>query len=163
MIFCAENNIAVFSHDFHNQFFTTQIAQFIPVLNRKHQNTFQSGLPDRQDFAAADMFSEKHAEIRCSHWAWLVLLRQVSQRKRGAGRQQQPVLFFIIFYRNQKFVRFRLCDFCNMSAGQCLIQFFSYVRDGDSVKCHSLYSFIIVQKHYNIISITCNPEGEIFL
>ena len=40
----AENNVTVFSHQFHDQCFLTQITHFIKVFNVKMNNTFHMGL-----------------------------------------------------------------------------------------------------------------------
>ena len=52
VIRCAENNIAVFSHQLHNQIFTAEIAEFIEMFYFKTYDSFQSRLADRYDFSA---------------------------------------------------------------------------------------------------------------
>ena len=44
VIRCAENNIAVFSHQLHNQIFTAEIAEFIEMFYFKTYDSFQSRL-----------------------------------------------------------------------------------------------------------------------
>ena len=57
IFFVTEDNIAVFSHDLHDQVFGTQITQFIQMLDRKTDDSFHTGLFYRDDLAASDMFS----------------------------------------------------------------------------------------------------------
>ena len=52
-----EDNVAVFSHDFHNQIFPAQIPHVIQMLNLETKDTFHGRLGDRYNSASADMLS----------------------------------------------------------------------------------------------------------
>ena len=52
-----ENDIAVFAHQFYNEYFLTDIPHFVEMFNMKMQDTFQSGLGDGENLTAIDMFA----------------------------------------------------------------------------------------------------------
>ena len=54
-VFLTENDIAVLSHDFHDQPLSAQIAHFIQMLQLKFQDTLQPRLGDGKDPGASDM------------------------------------------------------------------------------------------------------------
>ena len=86
IVFIAEDNIAVFSHNLHNQIFCAEIAQFVQVFYSKTNDSFHSRLGDGDDPPAANMLSQQHTEIRRSQRAVFVFVCQVSQRKAGVDR-----------------------------------------------------------------------------
>ena len=63
LIFIAENNIAVFSHQFQNQILAPQISHIVIVLDLKVDNPLQPGLPDPQDLSVSHMLAQQHTEI----------------------------------------------------------------------------------------------------
>ena len=63
LIFIAENNIAVFSHQFQNQILAPQISHIVIVLDLKVDNPLQLRLPDPQDLSVSHMLAQQHTEI----------------------------------------------------------------------------------------------------
>ena len=57
ILFVTEDNVAVFSHDLHNQIFGTQITEFIQMFNSKTDDPLHTRLFNRDDLATPDMLS----------------------------------------------------------------------------------------------------------
>ena len=57
VLFVTEDNVAVFSHDLHNQIFGTQITEFIQMFNSKTDDPLHTRLFDGDDLATSDMLS----------------------------------------------------------------------------------------------------------
>ena len=68
----AKNDIAVFSHDFHDQFLAADIPKLVQVFNVKVNDALQRWLKDVYDPSISDVFAKQHAEVRRCHWAWFV-------------------------------------------------------------------------------------------
>ena len=113
-----EDNIAVLSHDLHDQIFPAQIAQLIQMLDLKPQDSLKGRLCDGQDPSSADVFPKQHAEVRRRHGAGFVCSCQIDKRQACACREEKPEISFSGFYRQQKFVGFWLCDLRDPSARQ---------------------------------------------
>ena len=63
----AEDDVAVLSHDLHDEFLAAQIAHFIQMLNGKVDDTLELRLTNINDTSASDMFPQKHAKVRRCH------------------------------------------------------------------------------------------------
>jgi len=113
-----EDNIAVLSHDLHDQIFPAQIAQLIQMLDLKQQDSLEGRLCDGQDPSSADVFPKQHTEVRRRHVAGFVCSCQIDKRQACACREEKPEISFSGFYRQQKLVGFRLCDLRDPSASQ---------------------------------------------
>ena len=57
ILFVTEDNVAVFSHDLHNQIFGTQITKFIQMFNSKTDDPLHTRLFNSDDLATPDMLS----------------------------------------------------------------------------------------------------------
>ena len=110
IVLLTEDQVAVFSHDLHNQLLAADIAEFIQMLELKNKNTLESRLGNGENAGAADVFAEQHTEIWCGHRAGLIVVRQVDQRKRSTCREEKTVNGTVVFYCNHQLVVFRLCD-----------------------------------------------------
>ena len=64
--FIAEDDVAVFAHQLHDQALPAGVAKFIEVLQLKFHHTLHSRLFYIQDSGASDMLSKKHTEVWCS-------------------------------------------------------------------------------------------------
>ena len=53
-----ENNVAVFSHQLHDEDFMADITQLIQVFKLKFHYTLQTGLADAGDPGTADVLAE---------------------------------------------------------------------------------------------------------
>ena len=113
--FIAENDIAVFSHDFYNQLFAAEVPHLVEMFDGEADNPFQSRLGDIHNPAAADVLAQKHAEVGCCHRACLVALCEVDKGERGAGRKIEALCSRLGFDSQKQFVRFRLRDFRDSS------------------------------------------------
>ena len=108
--FITENNIAVLAHDLNDQGFAAQISKFIQVLDLEADDPFQGRLRNAYDAAICNMFSQKHTEIRRSHWTWFVISGEIDQRQGCTCGDDQSYLSFRRFDREKQFIIFRLCD-----------------------------------------------------
>ena len=134
---CAEDDVAVFSHDLDDQFFAAQIAQFVQMFDRKMDDPFQFRLPDIDDPSAADVFAQKHAEVRRGHGRGFVCVCQVDKRKGGVRADEEPPLSVCCLYRKEQFIRLGLCDLCDASPDQLISEFVDKVSHDNAVKSHS--------------------------
>ena len=57
IVLLTEDQVAVFSHDLHNQIFGTQITEFIQMFNSKTDDPLHTRLFNRDDLATPDMLS----------------------------------------------------------------------------------------------------------
>ena len=57
IVLLTEDQVAVFSHDLHNQIFGTQITEFIQMFNSKTDDPLHTRLFNRDDLATSDMLS----------------------------------------------------------------------------------------------------------
>ena len=111
----AENDVAVFAHDFYDQRLPAKVTHLIQMLNIEMDDPFQLRLTDRHDPSVSYIFSEQHTEIRCRHGTWFIFFRQIDQRKGGACGNAEPFLSFRSLDCEQKLVGFRLGDFIDSS------------------------------------------------
>ena len=81
-----ENNIAVLSHQLHNQPFPAEISHLVQMLDFKLHRPLQTWLGDGNNFSVSNVLSQQHTEIRRSQRAVFVFVCQVSQRKAGVDR-----------------------------------------------------------------------------
>ena len=121
IVLLTEDQVAVFSHDLHNQLLAADIAEFIQMLELKNKNTLESRLGNGENAGAADVFAE------------------VDQRKRSTCREEKTVNGTVVFYCNHQLVVFRLCDLVDLSADDGLIQFLCNICNGNSIKSHRKY------------------------
>ena len=151
IVLLTEDQVAVFSHDLHNQLLAADIAEFVQMLELKNKNTLESRLGNGENAGAADVFAEQHTEIRCGHRAGLIVVRQVDQRKRSTCREEKTVNGTVVFYCNHQLVVFRLCDLVDLSADDGLIQFLCNICNGNSIKSHRKYLLCLKfwYFHYN--------------
>ena len=151
IVLLTEDQVAVFSHDLHNQLLAADIAEFVQMLELKNKNTLESRLGNGENAGAADAFAEQHTEIRCGHRAGLIVVRQVDQRKRSTCREEKTVNGTVVFYCNHQLVVFRLCDLVDLSADDGLIQFLCNICNGNSIKSHRKYLLCLKfwYFHYN--------------
>ena len=84
-VFIAENNIAVFSHQFDNKIFLTWIAKFIQMFQLKFYNTLQARLRYTSNSRTAQMLAKKHTKIGCCQWTWFIFAGKINKWKRGTG------------------------------------------------------------------------------
>ena len=63
IIIITEDNVAVLSHQFHNENLMAYITKFVQVLQLKFYNTLQTRLAYRSDPGASDVLAEKHAKL----------------------------------------------------------------------------------------------------
>ena len=129
----AENNIAVFAHQFYNEYLFTDIPHFVEMFNMKMQDTFQSGLGNGKNLAAVDVFAQQHAEVRRYSRIGRRIICQINQWQRGTGRNQQFVIGTIILNAENQCIRFRLINFINTSSRQCLREFIYDIRYNKSI------------------------------
>ena len=121
IIIITEDNVAVLSHQFHNENLMAYITKFVQVLQLKFYNTLQTRLAYRSDPGASDVLAEKHAKIRSSQRADPVFACKIDQRQGGAGGEKQTLLTICTFSGDQQFVTFRLGNFVNASPGEIFI------------------------------------------
>ena len=91
-VLIAEDDIAVFSHQFYDQKFLTGVSHFIAMLQSKFHNSFHAGLVDTADAGTADVLTQEHAEVWCGKWAWFILIRKIDQREGSVGGEQKSAL-----------------------------------------------------------------------
>ncbi len=81
----AENNVAVLSHNFHNELFAAKISQIVQMFNFKIDNAFHMRLRNADDFSICNVLAKQHAEIRRRQGTGLVGFCQINQRKGSVG------------------------------------------------------------------------------
>ena len=55
IVLLTEDQVAVFSHDLHNQLLAADIAEFVQMLELKNKNTLESRLGNGENAGAADV------------------------------------------------------------------------------------------------------------
>ena len=121
VIVITEDNIAMFSHDFNNQFFVADITQFVQMLQLQMQDTLQAGLGNVDNSCILQVLSQQHTKTRSSQRTLLVILGQIHQGERGIGRKEKPVLGAIVLYRQKSLVIFRLGNLIDTASQQSVI------------------------------------------
>ena len=71
-VFIAENNIAVFSHDFNYQGLLTQITHFVQMFYVDSDNAFQARLGNARNSPVLQMLAQEHTEIGRRYGAGLI-------------------------------------------------------------------------------------------
>ena len=97
IIFIAENNIAVFSHDFHDKFFLAKVAHLVQMFYLDMDNTLQTGLGDTCNTSVLQMLAQEHTKIGRSHRTGLVLLSQINEGERSASGNKEALLTVWLF------------------------------------------------------------------
>ena len=109
-VFCTEDDIAVLSHDLHDQELLAKVSKFVQMLDGKPDDPLQLGLADIDDPAVSNMLSQEHAEVGCGHGRRFVRVSQIDQWEGGVRADQEAFLPLRRLDSDQKLVRFRLDD-----------------------------------------------------
>ncbi|EET61776.1 hypothetical protein BRYFOR_06460 [Marvinbryantia formatexigens DSM 14469] len=129
----AENNIAVLAHDFHGKRFLADIAELIQVLDIKVNDALQTGLADGENFSAADMLAQQHTEIGRRQRSRFICFGKIDERKTGARRNQQTVIFALVFYGKHQLVRLWLGDFADSSANDAAFKLLHHCGNDNAI------------------------------
>ena len=113
-----KENVAVLSHDLDDEGLLTEIPHFVQMLRLNAQDALQAGLGDAQDPAVLNVLSKEHTEIGGRQGALLVVPCQIRQGEGGVRGEQEPFLTVPGLYREKQFVRLRLGDLIDPSAGE---------------------------------------------
>ena len=132
----AENDIAVFSHQFDDKQLAAEVTHLVQMFDLKMNTAFQTRLADGHDASASDVLAKQHAEIRGSHGSLLVGIRQICQRKTCVDREKKPFRLPEVLYGKKKFIALGLRDLCDLAAGKRVTKLLNQVCDYNSVKCH---------------------------
>ena len=136
-----EDDVAVLSHQLHDEVMFRKIPHLVEVFRADMNNTLQTRLRYRKDASVPHVLAQQHAEIRCCGRRGFLLAGEVHQGKTGACTDHQPAGLFSLLHGQDELVAFRLGDTADSAAGQFLIHFPDQTGDGDSVKCHLCRSF----------------------
>ena len=151
----AENNIAVLSHQLHDQMLPAQISEIIRMLQRKVDDPLKIRLNHGYDPGRADMLAQQHTEIGGGHGTCLVFIGEIDERETCVGRDQQPGGIPVFFQRKHQLIRLRLGDFCDPPAFRLFFKFLYHTCDYGSVKCHSVCPFFRSSFLLELYQTTC--------
>ena len=142
VVFIAENDVAVFAHQLHDELLGAQVPHFIQMLDLKIQNPLHAGLGDGENPAVLDMFAQEHTEVGSSHGAGFIFSCEKCEREGSRRGQGEPVLAAVVFYGKKQLIRLRLGDFIDPSACERIGKLLSDCCDSNTVKCHDQSSFL---------------------
>ena len=134
-----KNDIAVFAHDLYDQLHRLQISHLVQMFDGDLNDPLHARLSDPGDPSVADMFPEKHTEVRRGQRIGFIIRNEINKGQAGACREQKPVRFFLILYDQQQLVRLRLIDFIDAAAREQTIHIIYNIGNDNSVKSH-IYS-----------------------
>ena len=76
-VLIAKDNIGMFSHQFNDKGFVTEIPHFIQVFYLQMDDALHMGLGNAYDPPICDMFAQNHTKCRCLQGTCLVGVRQI--------------------------------------------------------------------------------------
>ena len=151
VVFIAENDVAVLSHDLHDELFAAKIPQLIHMLHGKADDPFQPGLGNLHDPAVLQMLAQEHAEIRSRSGTGLVFPGQIDERQRSAGADTEAQGAGALFDGEQKLVRLRLRDLGKPAFQKVRPEIRYQIGDGNTVESHCNLHYDDLKNQYSRI------------